>query len=161
MNSCAIYCTSRLQFNFTTVLQRTRKKELFRLLSYILSWLNRNLLQHYSAQYTTMDDSDEQLRHLLYFKTSSQHSQLCGEGNAKKNISPPPPQLIDLALAQMHLELAEPQPGAALQCTVHYSTVHDSDEQLRHLLYFKTSSQLHNCATKDDHVCKCKKHDVA
>ena len=104
MNSCAIYCTSRLPVNFHNCATKDMQK---------------------------------------------------------KNISPPPPQLIDLALAQLHLELAEPRPGAALQCTVHYSTVHDSDEQLRHLLYFKTSSQLHNCATKDDHVCKCKKHDVA
>ena len=94
-----------------------------------------------------MDDSDEQLRIvapstvLQDFKSTftTVRRRTC-----KKNISSPPHQLIDLALAQLHLELAEPQPGAALQCTVHYSTVHDSDEQLRHLLYFKTSSQLHN-----------------
>lgn len=66
------------------------------------------------------DHSDEQLRHLLDFKISSQLSQLCEEGHLEKTITIPPPLQEDLAFAPLHLELAEPKPGAAVQCIVHY-----------------------------------------
>ena len=70
-----------------------------------------------------MDHSDEQLRHLLNFKNSSHLSQLHMRGEEtcvlRTKISSPPHQLTDLALAPLHLELAEPKPGAILQCTVH------------------------------------------
>ena len=63
MNSCAIYCTSRRQANFTTEQRRTyQKKSLSRILNRrilhllhcMLSWLTLILAQYYNAQYTTV-----------------------------------------------------------------------------------------------------------
>ena len=86
---------------------------------------------------------------LQEFKSS--FTTMSARKDMRTKSSSPPDQLTDIVLAPLHRELAEPKPGAILQCAVHYSNFNDICKGCHPMRNYKNLAQKQRMNEKQLH----------